>query len=159
MPDRRYHLRLDALLADRGAICEGTRTDAVHDFMDRGSAKWGPLHRVLDPNHDPEKLRPWIAAQVRSLRSFRQNTATDYVRVAWGHLVLDHVVSLEKDRRQRTTGCRPGDAELDWDVLLARAYHRFREGGFHRCLYRGPNRSPLEEAEDWLFERGDRARA
>ncbi len=159
MPARPHHLAFDAVLVDRGVILEGTRTDAVHDFLDRGAAKWGSLHRELDPNHDAEKLRPWIAAQVRNLRSFRQDTATDYVRAAWGHIVLDHVVSLEKDRRERAAGRRPRDGKLEWDALLSRAWRRFREGGFDRCRYRAPNRSLLEITEDWLFGRGDRARA
>jgi len=158
MPGQEYHLMFDKILEGRGIICEGRNTPAVHNFMDKGARQWGPLHRVLDPKHDAEMIRPWIAAQVQRLKNIKQDTATDYVRAAWGHIVLDYVVSVEKDRIERKCGKRPEDSELDWDYLLPRALSLYKKEGFDRTYYRGPKRGLLEQVSHWLFGRGDKAR-
>lgn len=158
MPARGFHQQFDEMLASKGVICEDRNGARVHAFMDRGAKKWGRLHRELDPRHDAEMIRPWIAAQVKRLGTISQDTATDYVRIAWGHVVLDYVASTAKDRMQRTRGRRPSDSELDWDSIYRRAWRYHRESGFHRVYYRGPNRDHLEVATHWLFGRGDKAR-
>ena len=152
-------MEFDDILEEKGVICECRETSSVHNFMDRGAEVWQSMHRELDPKHDARMVRPWIVAQVRQLRRFRQDTATDYVRVAWGHMVLDHIVSLEKDRCQRKGSKRPRDGDLDWDRLLEHAWQYYRNGGFHMTRYRGPRKGLLQKASEWLFGQSDRARA
>ena len=85
--------------------------------------------------------------------------ATDYVRVALGHWVLDHVVSVKKDEVQDKTGHRPTDAMLDHKKLIREAWTAYTELGFHKCYHRGRNRDLFEKIGHGLFGRGDRARA
>lgn len=158
MPSRRMHREFDRVLAEVGYIGSDDGADSVHNFLDKGASKWGSLHRELDPKHDADMLRPWISAQVQQLRTMKQATATDYVRIAWAHIVLDSVVSREKDRAQSRSRRRPSDAQLDWDAMFDRALAAFERGGFHNAYYRGANRGALEKAKHWLFGRGGRAR-
>jgi len=159
MPGLKYHLLFDRVLEGQGIICRGRKTTTVHKFMDRGARKWGPLHRVLDPKHDANMIRPWVASQVQRLGLIKQDTATDYVRVAWGHIVLDYVVTLEKDRLEGRHGKRPSDAGLDWDQVLRKAMNIYAREGFGKTYYRGPSRGLLERASHWRFGRGDKARS
>lgn len=84
MPSRRVHLKFDEYLKDHGVIHGYTYADTVHDRMDRDVTYWGPEHREIDFYHQEEGIREW-------LKGFQhlayQETLTNYLRVAIGHLV------------------------------------------------------------------------
>ena len=119
MPTRRVHLKFDQYLKDHDVIYGYTFADTVHDRMDRGLVIYGPDHRSVDYYHSEEGIRNW-------LRGFShlayQETLTDYLRVAMGHLVLDDIESR--------------DEWIDEDDLIKRAYKSFIAKGFHRKFFR-----------------------
>jgi len=90
LPNKRVHLEFDEYLKDHGIIRSYTYADSVHDRMDRGIIVWGSEHRDIDFYHSEEGIREW-------LRGFShlayQETLTDYLRVALGHLALDAMAS------------------------------------------------------------------
>jgi len=119
LPSRRIHLKFDEYLKDRGIICGYTYADIVHDRMDRGLTIWGPVHRYVDFYHSEEGIRSWLS---RFQHLAYQETLTDYLRIALGHLVLDDI-----------------DSRGDWrdeEDLIKRAYRSFIARGYHRKFYR-----------------------
>ena len=106
-------------LEDHGIIHDYTFANTVHDRMDRDLTYWGPEHREIDFYHSEEGVREWL----RGFQHFAyQETLTDYLRVALGHLVLDDIESR-------------GEWE-DEDDLIDRAYRSFIARGYHRKFYR-----------------------
>jgi hypothetical protein len=88
--------------------------------MDRDLQKHGHWnHRYEDYYHDLNGIRAWIK---KWSHLGYQETLTDFVRVALGHLVLDEIQS-------------EGNWE-DEDDLIKRAYRSFVMRGFDRCYFR-----------------------
>ena len=120
MPSRRLHLEFDEYLRSHSIICEDTIADSVHERMDRDVQVHGHWsHRYVDYYHDIDGIREWIKGWCHL---GYQETLTDYVRVALGHLVLDDVWS----RREWTD-------EYD---LIKRAYRSFIARGFDKCYFK-----------------------
>ena len=94
MPTRRVHLKFDEYLREHGVIREDTNTDAVHNRMDKDLQVYGHWnHQYEDYYHDVNGIRDWIN---KWSHLGYQDTLTDYVRVALGHLVLDEMWSKYK---------------------------------------------------------------
>lgn len=119
MPSRRVHLKFDEYLKDHGVISDYTFADKVHDRMDRDLVVWGPEHREVDFYHSEEGIRNWLR---RFAHLAYQDTLTDYIRVALGHLVLDNI-----ELRQEW---------LDEEDLIKRAYRSYIAKGYHRTFFR-----------------------
>ena len=87
--------------------------------MDRDAIVWGADHREIDFFHSEKGIREW-------LRGFShlayQETLTDYLRVAMGHLVLDDIGSRYD--------------YMDEFRLMKAAYRSFTHRGFHRKYFR-----------------------
>ena len=120
MPSRRVHLEFDEYLKDHGIINGYTYANTVHKRMDRGIIVWGSEHRDIDFYHSEEGIREW-------LRGFShlayQETLTDYLRVALGHLVLDYMASRY-------------EYENEYELMKS-AYRSFIQRGYHRKYFRG----------------------
>jgi hypothetical protein len=120
MPSRRLHLEFDAYLREHNIIYEDTATNSVHDRMDRDLLVYGHWsHRYVDYYHDIDGIREWIRGW--SHLGY-QETLTDYVRVALGHIVLDDIWSR-------------GRWKDEYD-LIKRAYRSFIAKGFDKCYFR-----------------------
>jgi len=88
-------LKFDEYLKEHGVITDRD-CSTVHDRMDRGIQVYGSLnHQYADYNHSDSGIRDWIR---KWAHLGNQDTLTDYVRVALGHLVLDEVWSQDKLR-------------------------------------------------------------
>jgi len=120
MPSRSVHLLFDDYLKERGILYEDSYGDSVHDRMDRDLQIHGHWnHRYEDYYHDPKGIREWISGWAHL---GYQETLTDYVRIAYGHLVLDEIESRGE--------------WYDVNNLLQRAYRSYVARGFHRKFYR-----------------------
>ena len=90
MPDRRSHLKFDDYLIDHRIVSDRDYS-IIHDRMDRDIQVYGHWnHRYEDYYHDINGIKDWIR---KSCHLAYQETLTDYVRVALGHLVLDEMWS------------------------------------------------------------------
>ena len=116
------HLEFDEYLKDHDIINGYTYTNSVHKRMDRNTKFFGPEHREIDFYHSEEGIREW-------LRGFShlayQETLTEYLRVALGHLVLDYM-----DSRY--------EYENEYELMKS-AYRSFIQRGYHRKYFRGQN--------------------
>jgi len=130
MPSREHHLEFDDRLRKNGIICEDTDGNAVHARLDRNAKHLADMHRELDYFHSPEGIREFIDNIVNSIGGIYQATATDYVRIAYGHLCLDYMASKLKRKFNCTY------KELDWRKVHTRTYRYFRRCGHHRTHYR-----------------------
>lgn len=119
MPDRRVHLKFDEYLIHHG-IVNDRGYNTVHDRMDRDLHRWGHwYHRELSPYHTEEGMRNWLR---KWCRLAYQDTLTDYLRVALGHLVLDEMWSKYEYENE--------------DELIESAYRSYAQRGFDRCFFR-----------------------
>ncbi|MDH5266497.1 MAG: hypothetical protein OEW62_02325 [Candidatus Bathyarchaeota archaeon] len=118
MPNKRVHLKFDEYLKDHGIIRSYTYADSVHDRMDRGIIVLGSEHRDIDFYHSEKGIREW-------LRGFShlayQETLTDYLRVALGHLALDGMASRYEFENEYG--------------LMKSAYRSFIQQGYHRKYF------------------------
>ena len=132
MPDLKHHLDFDEKrLKKNGIIYEETDGTSVHRRMDRNAKKYGPDHRDLDYWHSAEGIRDMIDGFVDSIGIYPQ-TATDYVRIAYGHRCLDSIAS----RQKRVLDCGySGLTDADWRGIHTRAYKLFRRYGYHKKVY------------------------
>ena len=122
MPDRRLHLKFDEYLRNKGIIHGYTYGYMVHDRMDRNAHKIGHWkHREWDYYHSEEGIRDWLG---RWEHLAYQETLTDYIRIALGHIVLDEIWS------------RRGYEFESEDELIKSAYRSFIARGYHRKFYR-----------------------
>ncbi len=121
MPSINRHREFDERLKKNGVICEDTNGATVHKRMDRNAKKYGRDHRVLDEWHSPEAIRDMIDNLVDTI-GINKLTATDFVRIAYGHRCLDYIASKYPD--------------ADWDEVFRRAYRLFRRRNFHTKRYR-----------------------
>jgi len=120
LPTRRVHLKFDEYLREHGIICINTMTDTVHDRMDRDPQVHGHWnHRYEDFYHDLGGIRTWIR---KWSRLGYQETLTDYVRVALGHLVMDEMWSKY-------------EYESEYELIKS-AYRSYIQRGFDRRLFR-----------------------
>lgn len=119
MPSRKTHLRFDEYLKEHGIIHDDTSADKVHERMDRDLATWGAEHREIDFYHSEEGVRDWL----RKFSHFAyQETLTDYLKVAMGHLVLDDIASRFPDK--------------DNEEIIKSAYRSFIQRGFDRKYFK-----------------------
>ncbi len=130
MPTRRYHLEFDDVLRSKRIIFEKTDGNSVHARMDKNSKKYGEAHRKLDDFHSPEGIRDFVDQIVNSLGTIHQETATDYVRIAYGHMCLDYMAS------KLTKQYRCTYDELDWNYVYKRTLRYYRDYGYDRTYYR-----------------------
>jgi hypothetical protein len=130
MPPRKNHLEFDERLRKNNVICDDTYGDTVHARMDKHVKTYGADHRELDYFHSDTGIRDFIHNIVNSLGTIYQSTATDYVRIAYGHLCLDYMAS----KLRRKYDCDYED--LNWRQVYTRTWRYFKYRGFHRTLYR-----------------------
>jgi len=132
VPSLDYHLDFDEKrLVKNGVIYEDTDGTSVHRRMDKNAKKFGPDHRDLDYWHSPEGIRDMIDGFVGSI-GIRPETATDYVRIAYGHRCLDYIAS----KTRRGLNCHYKDlSKGDWRNVYTRAYKLFRRNGYHKKVY------------------------
>lgn len=120
LPTRRVHLKFDEYLRAHNVICEKTVANTVHNRMDRDlQVFWHWNHRYEDFYHDPDGIRTWIR---KWSHLGYQETLTDYVRVALGHLVLDEMWSKY-------------EYESEYELIKS-AYRSYIQRRFDRCLFR-----------------------
>jgi len=119
LPTRRIHLNFDEYLREHGIITGYAYADKVHDRMDRDIKKYGPFHRELDYYHAEIGIRSWLQ---KWQHLAYQETLTDYLRVALGHLVLDEMNSRYEYGSE--------------EELIKSAYRSFIQRGFHRTFFR-----------------------
>ena len=119
MPSRRTHLKFDEYLKEHNILCGYTHANMVHDRMDRDARMHGHWrHQELDYYHEKEGIRNWLR---RWSHLAYQETLTDYLREALGHLVLD-------DMKRRYD--YPNE-----DELIKSAY-RFVQRGLARTIFK-----------------------
>jgi len=120
MPTRRVHLRFDEYLIEHGIVNE-VDYSSVHERIDRLVKEYGSAHRLLDEYHKEEGIRYLWLGKWQHLAY--QDTLTDYLRVALGHLALDEMASRYEY-----------DDEYD---LIKSAYRSYIQRGFDRKFFRG----------------------
>jgi hypothetical protein len=130
MPSRKHHLEFDDRLRKNSVICEDTDGNAVHARLDRNSKHFADMHRELDYFHSDVGIRDFIDNIVNSIGTIAKSTATDYVRIAYGHLCLDYMAS--KLKREYDCSYR----ELNWRGVYTRTWKYFQRNGYHRTYYR-----------------------
>jgi hypothetical protein len=119
LPTRRTHLKFDKYLAEHGIVAYRDYS-VVHDRMDRLIRKYGSAHRMLDEYHREEGIRYLWLKKWQHLAY--QDTLTDYLRVALGHLVLDDIASRYWYNNEYE--------------LIKSAYRSYIQRGFDRCFFR-----------------------
>ena len=120
MPTRRVHLKFDEYLREHGVIREDTKADAVHNRMDKDLQVHGHWnHQYEDYYHDINGIRDWIR---KWSHLGYQDTLTDYVRVALGHLVLDEMWSKYEFESE--------------EELMKTAYRSYAQRGFGKCYFK-----------------------
>jgi len=119
MPGRRVHSKFDEYLVDHGKINERDYS-SVHDRIDRLVKEYGSAHRLLDEYHSEEGIRYLWLGKWQHLAY--QDTLTDYLRVALGHLVLDDMASSYEY-----------DNEYE---LIKSAYRSYIQRGFDRKFFK-----------------------
>ena len=132
MPDLKHHLEFDEKrLKKNRVIYEETDGTSVHRRMDRNARKYGPDHRALDEWHEPEAIRDMIDNFVNTIGIYPE-TATDYVKIAYGHRCLDSIAS----RTRREHNCSYSNLDDDdWRGIYTRAYRLFRRYSYHKKVY------------------------
>jgi len=97
--------------------------------MDKHSKIYQGDHRELDDWHSPNGIRDMIDNIVESIGNIYPQTATDYVKIAYGHVCLDEKASEIKKRLGLPY------SELDWFDIYKRAYRSFISHGFNKKVY------------------------
>ena len=120
MPSRRVHLKFDEYLKEHGIIHGYTYANTVHDRMDKGIVVWGADHREIDFHHSENGIREWLLGFSHFAY---QETLTDYLRVAMGHLVLDDMASRFPLKNEKE--------------LMKSAYRSFIQREFDRKYFKG----------------------
>jgi hypothetical protein len=142
MPSREYHEEFDRILKEKGIIPQDIDGESVHNRLDRHAEKYGPRHREEDEWHGVEGIRRMIDKYVEGFTlPIEQETATAYVRIAYGHLCLDDVAS----EMRREFACRYAD--LDWtgnEGVYSKALKRMRREGYDEARYKGRHMSIIQ---------------
>ena len=119
MPEKRVHLKFDKYLIEHSVICDRD-CSTVHEQMDKGIKVYGPLnHQLEDFNHQIDGVRVWIRSWSHLAN---QETKTDYIRVAYGHSVLDEIWSEDKTKSE--------------EELMKSAYRSYTQKGFDKCHFK-----------------------
>ena len=112
-------MKFDEYLIDHGVVYDRDFS-VVHNRMDRLVREYGSAHRMLDEYHSEEGIRySWLS---KWQHLGYQETLTDYLRVALGHLVLDDMASRYEYENE--------------DELIKSAYRSYVQRGFDRCFFR-----------------------
>jgi hypothetical protein len=119
MPTRRVHLKFDEYLKAHSIIFDDTFAQSVHRRMDKGVKKFGADHQFIDFYHSEQGIREWLRGMTYITS---QDTLTDYLRVALGHLVLDDVASRFSCKNE--------------EDLIKTAYRSFMQRGFHKKYFK-----------------------
>jgi len=130
VPNRKYHLEFDDRLRKNAVISDDTDGNSVHARMDKNSKHLADMHRELDYYHSDPGVRDFIDNIVNSIGTIGQATATDYVRIAHGHLCLDYMASKLKRQQECTY------KELNWREVYTRTWKYFQRQGLHRTYYK-----------------------
>ena len=130
MPSRQIHLKFDEVLRETGIILDDTDGNSVHNRMDKQFKNFGANHREKDHFHTAEGIRDFIDNMVNSLGTVSQGTATDYVRIAYGHLCLDYMTTKLKNEKIWS------DDDIDWEIIFQRTYKYYINKGFHNTYYK-----------------------
>ncbi len=130
MPSRQIHLKFDEVLKKNGIISKDTEGNSVHNRMDKQFQNYGANHREADYFHSVEGIRDFIDNMVNSLGTVSQDTATDYVRIAYGHLCLDYMTTKLKNKKGWS------DDEINWKIVFQRTYNYYRYKKFHKKFYK-----------------------
>lgn len=126
MPLRQIHLEFDEVLRKNWIISKDTDGDSVHNRMDKKFKNYGANHREEDYFHSIEGIREFIDNMVDSLGTISQGTATDYVRIAYGHLCLDHMTTKLKNENGWSND------EINWGIVFQRTYNYYRYKKFYK---------------------------
>jgi hypothetical protein len=92
--------------------------------------KFGASHRDLDEWHDAEAMRDILDNYVNGLGTIRQETCTDYLRIAYGHISLDYIASKLKKEKNCDY------SELDWNYVFKRTWSYYKQKGYDKKRYR-----------------------
>lgn len=112
-------MKFDEYLKEHGVIHDRDYS-IVHDRMDRDLQVYGHWnHQYEDFYHDEKGVREWIR---KWYHLGNQDTLTDYVRVALGHLVLDEIWSQDKTKSEKE--------------LMKSAYRSYAQRGYGYCYFR-----------------------
>lgn len=130
MPPRERHLEFDGILRYKGVICDDTDGNSVHARMDKGSKWYAERHRELDYFHSVDGIRDRVDHIINSIGNINPSTATDQVRIAYGHECLDDMASKLKEQYECTYN------ELDWDEVYRRTWKYFKNCGFDKKYYK-----------------------
>jgi len=115
MPYLKEHRIFDIILKWEGIISDETKTDKVHQFIDRRVPEH---HHILDEKVTEKKVREWVN---RFAHLGYPETTTDYIRVTFGHLVLDEI--WDKYRKKPLI------------TILRKSFSLFKRRGFHRKYF------------------------
>jgi hypothetical protein len=115
LPSLNEHQVFDVILKWESVIKDETETYKIHRFID---SKIPGHHRSLDDKMTIEMVRKWIS---KFSHLGYPETFTDYVRVAFGHLILDEV--WDKYRQEPMI------------VVLRKAFSLFKRRGYDRKKY------------------------
>jgi hypothetical protein len=120
MPDKRVHLKFDEKLKEKEIIYDDTDGFTVHDRMDREASYHGHWqHKEIDYYHDIVGIRDWIR---KTCTNASQETSTDYVRICYGHWVLDDMEKRHPDKNE--------------DDLINLAYRVFKQEKYDKTFYK-----------------------
>ncbi len=112
-------MKFDEYLKEHGVIADRD-CSAVHERMDRDLQVYGHWnHQYADYYHYENGIRNWIRGWSHLAN---QETATDYLRVALGHLVLDEIWSQDKTKSE--------------EELMKSAYRSYAQRRFGNCHFR-----------------------
>ena len=132
MPSLKKHLEFDEKKLKRYNVIYDTDGTKVHQRLDKGAKKYGPTHREDDYWHSDIGIRDTIDNNIASICNIYPETATDYIRIAYGHICLDTIASKYK----REIGCNYTDlSQDDWRIIFNRAYHKFKRNRYHKTVY------------------------
>ena len=138
------HSMFDSILRDHSIIeLSEHNCDQVHNRMDRDMRNHdGTSHyQERDPYHNEESIRDWIRHgrdcfwdNVFTVLSLGDNTnvgdhaSSDFVRVAFGHIVLDHYWVKHKVELE--------SGEKTSDEVVRRAFDEFCRQGYDSMRFR-----------------------
>ena len=125
------HNRFDEKLKKKGVIKEDTPSDTVHERISEDMDFFGQEHKSADYYyHNIEGIRNWVNSWAHLAH---QDTKTDYVRIALGHLVLKDIES----RKQYTD-----EKNLFWRALIS-----YSMRGFHKTFFKDRQFQTVERTD------------
>jgi hypothetical protein len=120
MANVEIHHRFDAKLKEKGIIKEDTTGDTVHERINEDMDFFGDkTKKAVYYYQNIEGIRYWVNSWAHLAN---QETKTDYIRIALGHLVLKDIES----RKQYTD-----EKNLFWRALIS-----YKLRGFHKTFFK-----------------------